>query len=149
MTEPPYRHHTSVEVRFRDLDALRHVNNAVYLTYVEHARLRYLRDVIGIASVKHLAMVLASITCDYLSPVHMGEELEVATRVDWIGRSSLGMSHTLRSLRDDREVARVGSVLVSYDYDTARPTPVSDEWRASLSEFEGRTLGRAAAATPA
>ncbi|MDQ3881207.1 MAG: acyl-CoA thioesterase [Chloroflexota bacterium] len=149
MTDAPYRHHTSVEVRFRDLDALRHVNNAVYLTYFEHARLRYLRDVIGIASIKHLAMVLASITCDYLSPVHMGEELEIATRVDWIGRTSLGMSHVARAVRDDREVARADSVLVSYDYRANRPQPVSAAWRASFTEFEGRSLDRERAVAPA
>ncbi len=137
-----FRHHTSIEVRFRDLDAMRHVNNAVYLTYLEHARLRYLRDVIGISNPRNLAMVLASITCDYLSPVHMGETLEVATRVDWIGRTSLSMSHVVTALRDDREVARASSVLVAYDYSAERPRPVDDQWRRNLEEFEGRSLER-------
>ncbi len=137
-----FRHHTSVEVRFRDLDAMRHVNNAVYLTYLEHARLRYLRDVIGVSNPRHLAMVLASITCDYLSPVHMGETLEVATRVDWIGRTSLSMSHVVTALRDDRQVARASSVLVAYDYSAERPRPVDEQWRRNLEEFEGRSLER-------
>ena len=137
-----FRHHTSVDVRFRDLDAMRHVNNAVYLTYLEHARLRYLRDVIGISNPRNLSMVLASITCDYLSPVHMGETLEVATRVDWIGESSMSMSHVMTALKDDRLVARASSVLVAYDYTQERPRPVDDEWRRNLEEFEGRSLQR-------
>ena len=137
-----FRHHTSVEVRFRDLDAMRHVNNAVYLTYLEHARLRYLRDVVGISNPRHLAMVLASITCDYLSPVHMGEILEVATRVDWIGRTSMSMSHVMTAVKDDREVARASSILVAYDYSAERPRPVDEAWRRNLEEFEGRSLER-------
>ncbi len=142
MTDTPFRHHTSVEVRFRDLDAMRHVNNAVYLTYLEHARLRYLRDVIGISNPRNLAMVLASITCDYLSPVHMGEALEVATRVDWIGRSSLAMSHEMTAERDGRAVARASSVLVGYDYAAQRPRPIDEAWRRALGDYEGRVLDR-------
>ena len=142
MTDAAYRHHTTVEVRFRDLDAMRHVNNAVYLTYLEHARLRYLRDVVGVATIKNLAMVLATITCDYLSPVHMGEVLDVATRVDWIGRSSLSMSHEMTADRDGRPVARASSVLVGYDYAAQRPRPVDEAWRRALGEFEGRVLNR-------
>ncbi len=144
-----FRHHTSVEVRFRDLDAMRHVNNAVYLTYLEHARLRYLRDVIGIANPRSLAMTVASITCDYLSPVHMGETLEIATRVDWIGRTSLSMSHVITALKDDRQVARASSVLVAYDYRAERSRPVDDEWRRNLEEFEGRSLDRERSAVAA
>ena len=128
---------------------MRHVNNAVYMTYFEHARLRYLRDVIGISTIKKLAMVLATITCDYVSPVHMGEDLEIATRVDWIGTSSLGMSHVARTIRDDREVARATSVLVTYDYAEERPQPVNEAWRAALTEFEGRALEREPAGAPA
>ena len=144
-----FRHHTSVEVRFRDLDAMRHVNNAVYLTYLEHARLRYLRDVIGISSIRNLAMVLAHISCDYLSPVHMGETVEVATRVDWVGRTSISMSHAITAVKDGRTVARADSILVSYDYAAERPQRVDDVWRARFSEFEGRSLERAADAVPA
>ena len=142
MTDRAYRHHTTVEVRFRDLDAMRHVNNAVYLTYLEHARLRYLRDVVGVATIKNLAMVLATITCDYLSPVHMGEVLDVATRVDWIGRSSVSMSHQVTAERDGRAVARASSVLVGYDYAAQRSRPIDDAWRHALADFEGRMLER-------
>ena len=144
-----FRHHTAIEVRFRDLDALRHVNNAVFLSYLEHARLRYLRDVIGVSSIRGLAMILANINIDYLSPVHMGETVEVATRVDWIGRTSLSMSHEVNALKDERLVARASSVLVSYDYAQERPQAVDDTWRARLTEFEGRSLERDAAAVAA
>ena len=141
-----FRHRTPIEVRFRDLDAMRHVNNAVYLTYLEHGRLRYLRDVIGISSPRKLAMVLATITCDFLSPVHMGEMLEVATRVDWIGRSSLAMSHQMTAQKDGRAVARASSVLVGYDYTAKRPRPIDEDWRRALQSFEGRSLDRPAVA---
>jgi acyl-CoA thioester hydrolase len=41
-----YRHRTTLQVRFRDIDAFKHVNNAVFFSYVEQARIRYLLDVL-------------------------------------------------------------------------------------------------------
>jgi acyl-CoA thioester hydrolase len=137
----PFRHRTSVEVRFRDLDAFGHVNNAVITSYVEHGRIRYLRDVLEFAPVGGMPMILASITVDYVSPVLFGEVIEIATRVDWIGTRSLKMSHALTS-RDGREVARATDVLVAYDYAAASSMPVPDEWREMLERHEGRPLAR-------
>lgn len=136
-----FRHRTSVEVRFRDLDAFGHVNNAVITSYIEHGRIRYLRDVLEFAPVGNMPMILASITVDYLSPVLYGEVIEVASRVDWIGNTSLHMSHALAA-GDRREVARASDVLVAYDYSAARPMPIPADWRAMLERHEGHELAR-------
>jgi acyl-CoA thioesterase FadM len=64
--------------------------------------------------------------------------VEVGTRVDWIGNSSIAMSHRLTAA--DRELAQSSSVLVAYDYEQARPMPVPDDWRAAFAEHEGRAL---------
>jgi acyl-CoA thioester hydrolase len=136
-----FRHRTRVEVRFRDIDAFGHVNNAVTSTYVEQARVRYLRDVLAVEPVGLMPLILATITVDYVSPIFFRDTVEVGSRVDWIGNSSIAMSHSLWA-DDGRELARASSVLVTYDYDQARPMPVPDDWRAALATHEGRPLER-------
>jgi acyl-CoA thioester hydrolase len=136
-----FRHRTRVEVRFRDIDAFGHVNNAVTSTYVEHARILYLRDVLAVEPVGVMPLILAMIRIDYVSPIFFRDTVEVGSRVDWIGSSSIAMSHGLWA-DDGRELARASSVLVTYDYDQARPMPVPDDWRATLAAHEGRALER-------
>jgi acyl-CoA thioesterase FadM len=69
-----------------------------------------------------------------------GDPIEVLTRVDWIGRSSIAMSHELYAA--ERLAAQASTVLVTYDYDRAEPMPVPDEWRRRFAAVEGRSLER-------
>jgi acyl-CoA thioester hydrolase len=137
-----FRHRARIEVRFRDVDAFGHVNNAVITTYVEHGRIRYLGDILGLRPPATMAMILAMIKVDFLEPIYFGHTVEIASRVDWIGRTSLSMSHLLTESESFGELARATSVLVAYDYPNARPTPVPDEWRSMLAAHEGRDLAR-------
>ena len=139
-----FRHRTSVQVRFRDIDAFGHVNNAVFSTYVEHARITYLREVLQLDPVNaddRMPLILGMIKVDYLSPILLTDRVEVGSRVEWIGRSSISMSHHLRAATG-RDLARAGSVLVAYDYQQARPMPVPDDWRTKLAAYEGRSMQR-------
>jgi acyl-CoA thioester hydrolase len=136
-----FRHRTALQVRFRDIDAFGHVNNAVFFSYVELARIRYLLDVLEFeADFSTLPLILARAELDFRSPVYFGDDLEVGTRVDRIGRSSFTMSHRVTAGPDQRLVADVSSVLVTYDYATSSPIRVPDDWRARMGEFEGRQL---------
>ena len=134
-----FRHRTRIEVRFRDIDSFGHVNNAVIASYVEQARVRYLRDVIYADPVGNMPLILGMLKIDYLSPVFIDDEVQVGSRVDWIGNSSIAMSHLLTAGRD---LARSTSVLVAYDYDKARPMRVPDDWRSAFAAHEGRSLER-------
>jgi acyl-CoA thioester hydrolase len=136
-----FRHRTRLEVRFRDIDAFGHVNNSVVSSYVEQARVRYLVDVLGVDPVGRMPLILAMIKIDYLSPILFNDAVEVGSRVDWIGTSSIAMSHLI-SVVDGRELARSSSVLVTYDYQQSRPMPVPEDWRTTLGTHEGRSLDR-------
>ena len=137
-----FRHRTRLEVRLGDLDPFGHVNNAVIATYVEQGRVLYLRDVLG-TGVDPVTMpfILAMLKIDYLSQVMFSDTVEVGSRVDWIGRTSIGMSHLLIN-QEARELARSEAVLVAFDYDVEKPMPVSDSWRAVMAAHEGRPLDR-------
>ena len=142
-----FAHRHDVEVRLADTDAMGHVNNARYLTYVEIARVAYYEQVTGNALPigTHGAeegMILAEIRMTYRSPAFYGEKITVETRVERIGRTSFAMVHRMTASDSRYGTARLiavaDSVLVSYDYQKECPIPVPDEWREAMSRFEGR-----------
>jgi acyl-CoA thioester hydrolase len=136
-----FRHRTPLQVRFRDTDAFGHVNNAVFATYVELARVRYLLDVLQPGDRFHrLPLILAHLELDFRSPIELGDEVAVETRVDRIGRTSIGMRHRMTAGREARLAADVQSVIVVFDYEAARPIPVPDAWRARIGAFEQRSF---------
>jgi acyl-CoA thioester hydrolase len=137
------RHRTPLQVRFRDTDAFGHVNNAVFFTYIELARIRYLLDVLQPPEpFERMPLILARVELDFRSPIMFGEDVEVATQVDRIGRSSIAMSHRMTAGAEHRLVGEAQSVLVTYDYEIARPMPVPDDWRQRIGAYEGRPLER-------
>jgi acyl-CoA thioester hydrolase len=137
-----FRHRTRLEVRLGDLDPFGHVNNAVIANYVEQGRVLYLRDVLGTgADPVSMPFILARLEIDYLSQVMFSDTVEVASRVDWIGRTSVRMSHLLTN-QEQRELARSAAVLVAFDYSVEKPMPVRDDWRATMVAHEGRPLDK-------
>ena len=137
-----FRHRTRLEVRLGDLDPFGHVNNAVIATYVEQGRVLYLRDVLGTgADPVSMPFILARLEIDYLAQILFTDPVEVLSRVDWIGRSSVHMSHLLTG-REGRELARSEAVLVTFDYTIEKPMPVPDAWRVTMAAYEGHPLER-------
>jgi acyl-CoA thioester hydrolase len=133
-----YRFVRAREVEFRDIDAADHVNNAVYLTYMETERIGYLVEVLGEDFAYQLSLILAHVSIDFRSPARFPETLELGTRVTRVGTKSFAMEHELRG-GDGRVVLEASSVLVAYDYEAGAPMAVPDEWRSRLDAYEERS----------
>jgi len=131
-----YPFHYRIEVRFRDLDALGHVNIAVYATYFESARIAYYQRLVG-GSLDRLGIILAELTISYKAPAHFGDELLVGVRVSKIGGKSFTMDYAIARVGDGALIATGQSVLVAYDYAAGRSVPVSDEFRVRVAEMQG------------
>ncbi len=125
-----FTHRASVV--FRDVDALGHVNNAVYLTYLETARLAYWAAVTGNRSLEELNVILARVEVDFRSPAFHGELLDVGVKTTALKRSSFGMAFRIVAADSGRLVADAHKVLVCYDYATRRPVPIAEPVRAAL-----------------
>jgi acyl-CoA thioester hydrolase len=145
----PFRHRVVVDVRFADTDAMGHVNNAVYLTYCEMARIRYWTDVTGepVAAGHEGAesLILAEARIAYRAPVFHTEQVTVETRASRIGSSSFTLEHRLTACASGgppRLVAVSSSVMVRYDYKTERSTPLDAAFIEAIETFEGRALRR-------
>ena len=121
-----------IEVRFRDLDALGHVNNAVYLTYLESARIAYWLHVTRRSRVQDLDMILARTEIDYRSPLVLGERLDVSVRCASLKGSSFVLAFEAREAGTGRLVAEARKVLVHYDYAAKAVRPLGPELRAQL-----------------
>ena len=133
----------TVVPRFRDTDAMGHLNNAVYLTYFEIARLALWAEVSGSLRLADREMIVAEITCTYKSPALYTEMLEVWVAPVAIGRTSFTLRYRINERETGRLIATGRNVQVAFDYAASRPTPVWPELRAGLEAIAGRPLGPA------
>jgi len=131
----------SIEVRWRDVDAMGHVNNAVYFTYFEIARSRYYETVFQARELRDIDFILASIHCDYVSPVRHGETVEVGIRVPSAGRTSFEFEYEARAMPGGRVVARARSTQVRYDYAADRKVEITEAWRDRVAAVQGQRPG--------
>jgi acyl-CoA thioester hydrolase len=119
--------------RFRDLDPMGHVNNAVYLTWMENARIEFLRALGTFDEVDAtgMTMILARAEVDFRSPVTFDEQVEVGVRASRFGTKSFDLEYELRV--GERLVAEAKTVLVAYDYATNSAKEIPTEWRQRLA----------------
>jgi acyl-CoA thioester hydrolase len=136
MKDDLFHFSTTMEVRWRDMDALGHVNNAVYLTYLEQARVHYLRELgLGFENPGDVGMILAEVTCTYRAPLSLGERVTVWVRVSELRNSSFAFEYRMEG-EDGRLAANARSVQVCYDYEVGRAVPIPDRWRAAITALE-------------
>ncbi|QKY19367.1 acyl-CoA thioesterase [Halolamina sp. CBA1230] len=125
---------TTVGVRFRDIDAMGHVNNAVYASYAEQARVDYFADVLG-TDLSAVSSVLARIEIDYHRPIELDDgPVTVAVDVPSLGESSLPMTYEI-SDGDGNLAASVESVQVAYDREAGESVPIPEEWREAIESY--------------
>jgi acyl-CoA thioester hydrolase len=127
-----YRYVRPVELRFRDLDAVGHVNNVVYLTYMETARIQWWIDVTGHRDFRNFGMILARTEIDYKAPASWGDRLEVGVRCASMRRSSFVLEFRVAEPDGGRVFAEARKVLVHYDYDAGRSVPLPEALREKL-----------------
>jgi len=135
-----WAHSMDLEVCLRDTDAMGHVNNAVYLSYLELARQGYWRLVAPEQRYDEVPFVLAHADLAFRSPSHAGDSLRVFSRTAWMGRTSIGMEAVIRDVATDRVVVESMCVLVIYDYETRAAVPIPPSLRARLEAVEGGPL---------
>ena len=127
-----WRFEYELEVLFRDCDPLGHVNNAVYLTYLEAARFAWWRNTFGAQGLKEHGFIVARVEIDYRKAALPGDRLLVRLRVEDIGRSSFKVGYEILNARTRELVAEAKSVQVTFDYAQGKSVPISDSLRAKL-----------------
>lgn len=138
MTEIRFYH--PMEVRYADIDAQGHLNNAKYLTYFEQARILYFEE-LGLfsknLSFMEIGVIVADIHIKYRAPVTLGAAIKIGVKAEAIGNKSITLQQTITDGVTGKLYADGTVVLVTYDYHEHKTTPVTDEWRKIITEFEG------------
>jgi acyl-CoA thioester hydrolase len=112
-------------VRWGDLDAFGHVNNATYLVYAQEARFAWS---------KMIEMVVARAEVDFIAPIYVGDiYIDVEIWVNKIGNSSFGLTYEMKN--GDELVARVKTVQVTVSMDTKKSRPINDAEREFLTQY--------------
>lgn len=125
------KHKTPIQIRFKDVDKLGHVNNANHLSYFELARTVYFKDIIKTdIDWSKQGLILARAVVDYKAPVHFEDDIYVYTSCSRIGNKSFDLSYSLVKVVEgvETELATGLSVLVCYDYTRGVSIPVPEEW---------------------
>ena len=130
-----FNYEIELTVRYRDIDEMGHVNNAVYATYMEQARVQYIEDVVD-EPMMNVGGVVADLHIDFERPIGWGEDVTVAVRAGELGTSSIPLEYEIRA---DGDVAATGKTLmVTFDRESETSRPIPDAWRERIDDHEGR-----------
>jgi acyl-CoA thioester hydrolase len=123
-----------LDVRWRDLDAFNHVNNSTYLTYLEEARLQWLRHVPGPWFDESSMPVLAASNLNYRQPIAWPGHLAVELYCERLGNSSITLAHRIVDAEDGGQLYCDGHVvLVWMNPATGKPVPLPQAIRDSAA----------------
>jgi acyl-CoA thioester hydrolase len=124
-------------VRFGDLDAMRHLNNVVYLRYFETARIAYIRSLLpqhdpASPETERFGLIFAECHINYRSPVYFDEEVGVECSIGEVRRSAFQVMFTMRV--GERVAAEGYGWLVGFDYAAEKASPLPDSFREVLEK---------------
>lgn len=135
-----FKHVTPIQIRFSDIDAMGHLNNAVYLTYFELARVAYLDQIPNIDwDNKQYGLIVAKAELNYKAPVFMSDVIEVYIRTSHIGIKSFAVEYEMVKVltNGERSTAATGTTIqVAYDYINHKSVPLLEPWKKFLVEYE-------------
>lgn len=121
-------HEKRIEIRWRDVDAYRHVNNAVYATYLEECRDEWIERALAGAG-DPWDYVLARVAIDFRRELRLEDErVVVSCRLRRIGSSSLTLEERIRT-EEGALAAEAEAVLVARDRQSGRSRPLGDAER--------------------
>lgn len=138
-----FKYCTPIQVRFSDLDPLKHVNNACYLNYCETGRVNYFNDIFKdkIDWIEK-GFILARTEMDHLQALFLNDEVYCYTRISKIGTKSITIKNIIVKIVDGKKIecAHGLGVLVAMNYKNQESIEVPVEWVKLIRNFEGELV---------
>ena len=125
-----YPQHYGFKTRWKDIDSFGHVNNAVFLTYIEDARIMYFKR--WNVTEKKRSLIVASIKIDYLRQIEHPSDLIVGQKISRIGNSSFDIQSVIFLNNDPKAAANSVVSCVCFNYEQNKSVPVYDEIKADF-----------------
>lgn len=129
-----------VQIRFSDVDQFGHVNNSVYFSLYDLAKTTYIKDVFGDMDWSKLAIVVANINANFFTPVFFSDNLVIETAVIHLGHKSFTLLQRAVTTDSHEVKCECRTVMVAYDLASKEPKLISDEYKAAICRYEGKTL---------
>jgi len=124
-----------IEVRYRDLDPRKHVNHAVYVSYLEQAKCAFFLDVLD-TSLAEATTAVRALEVDYRAPIHPDRSVRVSLGPIATGETSYTIDYEIRDEDDLVATAETVSVLLDEE---GTPRPLPDVWREALAPYASGT----------
>ncbi|RIV28730.1 acyl-CoA thioesterase [Alicyclobacillaceae bacterium I2511] len=129
-----------IVVRFGECDSLGHVNNAVYFTYLEEARMELFRVFNPTLDLEKWNLIVASARCDFLTQVKYAEKIQVLTWIGSLGTSSFRVEQAVHNAAG-QWTARGQAIMLTYDYQHQQTQPLWTQVRSALMAHQGPPAG--------
>jgi acyl-CoA thioester hydrolase len=133
MNPAAFQFSIEIDIRFADLDAYGHVNNATYFTYLEHVRVKLFQEYFGAFLDSSLLFLVVRAECDYRLPITLNDNLLITLKVEQLRHSSFTFTYLLHD-GGGREFATARTVMVGYDPQAKKPAPLPAEIRQTFAQ---------------
>jgi acyl-CoA thioester hydrolase len=133
----PFKQKTAIQIRFKDIDKLGHVNHANHITYFELARMDYFEVFAG-NDIKidweNEGVILAKVEMEYIQPILLDEKVFAYTWVSRLGSKSFDMACSIVRTQNniETEVAKGSATLVCFNYKTKESINVPEKWKVKM-----------------
>jgi acyl-CoA thioester hydrolase len=125
-----------INIRFKDIDLMGHVNNAVFFTYFEEGRKALYETLFNSAELNDFSFILAHISCDFLRPIKLNDSVIIQLWISETGKKKFGIKYILADKKDESTVYAKGySVQVFYDYKKNKTVAISKEFIDKISGY--------------
>ncbi|MBS1652075.1 MAG: acyl-CoA thioesterase [Bacteroidetes bacterium] len=142
LTFKDYKHFIPIQIRFADVDRLKHVNNACYHNYIELGRVKYFNEVFGNKINWDISgFVLARTELDHLNQLYLTDDAYCFSKIIKIGNKSMQIKNSVIKQNSDGTLVECGNclgVLVAMDYIKQKSITIPQEWRKCIENFEGK-----------
>ena len=137
-----FRHRVSCQMRFNDYDILGHLNNSTYMVLADLGKTNYFTAVDASQwTWKTVAMVIASIKCDFYAPALPDEPLDVLTQTVKVSTSSMVLEQrVVNPEKEDQVKCIISTVMVHFDAATMQASPIPASWREAIGRYEEREV---------
>lgn len=131
-----FHHQVPAQLRFSDVDQFGHVNNSVYFQLFDTCKSQYLFDVVGSDIYNRLAIVVANIQADFITPVFYPDEIAIETSVIRLGNKSFTLVQRAVNTRTKEIKCQCRTVMVCFDTATNESIAIPDDFRTMVEAYE-------------
>lgn len=122
-----------IQIRFADVDMLRHVNNVNLQHYYDLAKSNHFKQVIGLKpGYTSKSLITAATNSSYLGQTRVDDDIYVETQVEKVGNKSVTLCQRIIARPSGEVKSESRSIMVAYDFEHQTSIPVPDDWRAKF-----------------